>query len=878
MHENGALARGLGVEKRVAWAAEELQRLGRRLHAPMGNETLFWVIIAVSAVVGLILLAVVIWAIVTKCGRGKSAPVVPYNDPGKAATGPQAAHPGGPAPHPGGPDPHMAGKDVDLEKGQMVKSAYAAPGVQAVNGTHAAPVILPVPPWEANPQALPPGIVLAPVTPPTFNALLSNPRMANEPPYERLVLLSSRVHNVEMVAQAVLPNVAYVAYDWKNFTLQELLRYIKKVLGAQKVVSIAVVAPGSKPGSVGLLEGASTNPEKLATKTELSQFWRVMAGCVALSGTADGRRIDLLGCRLVEAPREGAALLRELWNLTTVPFAAADDALGGYMLSTFMEEPTTKQLSLISSTIPAIDLYFNRHALLGVPPPGSVGSVAMAAPMVASSAPLPPGPPPPGAIAPVGSAPPMAAPPGAVAPAGIAHAAPPPAGAIAAVGAGAAVGAAAVAAAAHAQPPGAAPYPPGAPPPPPGTAPPPPPGAPPPAHAPGAVEAVSAVKSAAPPPPAAPGGDIFTRFSMALAQRGKTADAAFTEGDKNANGSLSTDELTALMLAHVPDASAMDVKHFMAMLDTENEDGVLSRSEFVLGLPENVRIQELVRSGRDDDEVVLRLQEYLTDNEAVIKDTMMEFDANANGELDHRELQQLVACIPGLGPPEKKFILAFLYHHDANKDMRVSYVELRKALDQFGKPPPAVAKSAAVAAAPAPVAAAAGQAVQATQAQAGQVAQAAQVQAGQAAAAAQAHAQAAAGQAVQATQAQAGQVAQAAQVQAGQAAAAAQAQAQAAAGQAAAAAQAQAQAAAGQAAAAAQAQAQAAAGQAAAALPPPMLAPLGAPPGGLAPLGGNKLGPLAPLAPLSGGLPGGAPLGRPGGLAPLAPLGPPPAL
>eukprot|EP00198_Chlamydomonas_reinhardtii_P001931 XP_001691267.1 predicted protein [Chlamydomonas reinhardtii] len=550
---------------------------GRRLQgSPLDNATLFWVIIAVSIVVGLIILAVVIWAIVTKCGRAKSAPVVPYNDPVKAATAAQGAHPGG-------PDQHLAGKGMDLEKG-MIKSAYTAPDVQAVNGMHAAPVILPVPPWEANPQALPPGIVLAPVTPPTFNALFSNPRLASEPPYERLVLLSSRVHNVELVARAVLPNVAYVAYDWKNFTLQELLRYIKKVLGTQKVVSIAVVAPGSKPGSVGLLEGSSTTPEKLATKTELSQFWRVLAGCVALSGTADGRRIDLLGCRLVEAPREGAALLRELWNLTTVPFAAADDALGGYMLSTFMEEPTTKQLSLISSTIPAIDLYFNRHALLG------------AAPLL---------------------------------------------GAVAAAAAGAAaVGTAAAVAAAHAPPPPPGP----APPPPPGSAPPAPPGAPPgappaPAPAPAAAQAPPAVKAAAL-PPSVPGGDIFTRFNMALAQRGKTPDAAFTEGDKNANGSLSTDELTALMLAHVPDASSMDIKHFMAMLDTENEDGVLSRSEFVLGLPENVRIQDL------------------------------EFDANANGELDHRELQQLIACIPGLAPPEKKFILAFLYHHDANKDMK----------------------------------------------------------------------------------------------------------------------------------------------------------------------------------------------------------------
>ena len=61
------------------------------------------------------------------------------------------------------------------------------------------------------------------------------------------------------------------------------------------------------------------------------QFWRVLSGCVS-SGGSDGRRVDLLSCRVVEAPREGAALLKALWELTAVPFAAADNALGGGMV------------------------------------------------------------------------------------------------------------------------------------------------------------------------------------------------------------------------------------------------------------------------------------------------------------------------------------------------------------------------------------------------------------------------------------------------------------------------------------------------------------------------------------------------------------------
>ena len=62
--------------------------------------------------------------------------------------------------------------------------------------------------------------------------------------------------------------------------------------------------------SAALLDGLTTTPEKLQEKGELLQFWRVLAACAAPSGTNDGRRVDLLGSRVVEAPRDGAALLK----------------------------------------------------------------------------------------------------------------------------------------------------------------------------------------------------------------------------------------------------------------------------------------------------------------------------------------------------------------------------------------------------------------------------------------------------------------------------------------------------------------------------------------------------------------------------------------
>ena len=95
--------------------------------------------------------------------------------------------------------------------------------------------------------------MLASQVPLNFQPFASNPRPAGAPPYERLLLISSRVNDPMRVAAAALPNVAVVVYDWKNFTFQELVRYIKKAIGTAKVTSLAVIAPGNKPGCVGEL-------------------------------------------------------------------------------------------------------------------------------------------------------------------------------------------------------------------------------------------------------------------------------------------------------------------------------------------------------------------------------------------------------------------------------------------------------------------------------------------------------------------------------------------------------------------------------------------------------------------------------------------------
>lgn len=57
---------------------------------------------------------------------------------------------------------------------------------------------MPVPPWEQR-GAMPPGLVMATKVPATFAAVVSPARPPGAPAYERLLLVSSRVHEPQKV-------------------------------------------------------------------------------------------------------------------------------------------------------------------------------------------------------------------------------------------------------------------------------------------------------------------------------------------------------------------------------------------------------------------------------------------------------------------------------------------------------------------------------------------------------------------------------------------------------------------------------------------------------------------------------------------------------
>ncbi|MEW5313598.1 MAG: hypothetical protein WDW38_005153 [Sanguina aurantia] len=502
--------------------------------------------------VGLLIIGVAIWALVTHRRRRKSAPVAPL--PGQKF------------------QPSPADQQGFMQQpGAIIASndAWASPPPKRKK----LPEDGPDPPWEGDDPEMPPGILLSHSVPISFLQIVSNPRPGGAPPFERLLLISSRVVRPDLVAAAALPDVAVVVYDWKNFTLQELMRHVKKTLGGRTVWSVGVVAPGSKPGGVGLLEGLTTSTDKLGERSELTQFWRVLAGCVAPNPlSADGRRIDLLGCRVAESPAEGALLLRELYHLTTVPFTAADDALGGYVLSTFMEEPTTGAVMLISSTIPAIDMYFHRATLMG----------AAAAAAAAAGC---------GGPAPAGPAPSLCA--------------------------------------------------------------------------------------QQQQPPAAAAADIFSRFQASVRAYGLTPEAVFDRFDANRSGELSQDEVLAMVQALVPGASVEDCQHVRAMLDVDGHIDSVSRPEFVSGVSANVAITNAVKAGNDDGDIMQRLRDYLKDHATLLRDVFVEHDPQGTGSLGHSEIQQLVACIPGLNPNEQKYIMAYLYQNaDSQYGGRLTFDQL----------------------------------------------------------------------------------------------------------------------------------------------------------------------------------------------------------
>eukprot|EP00798_Chlamydomonas_sp_ICE-L_P012501 gene12501-15715_t len=195
---------------------------------------------------------------------------------------------------------------------------------------------------------------------------MSKVRSKKDESLQRLVILSSLVDDPQKVTRAILPDHAWIVYDWKNCSLQELLSKVKKVLGGNKVLSIAVIAPSQLPGTVGILQGMSTGTASLASDAEMASFWKVLSRHLYPAGKKELTcRIDLLGCRVMEELQLAAALLRDLQKLTNVAFAASDDPISHYRLSTVIEDPTNREVFLDVGDVNAVDLYFDRVALLG---------------------------------------------------------------------------------------------------------------------------------------------------------------------------------------------------------------------------------------------------------------------------------------------------------------------------------------------------------------------------------------------------------------------------------------------------------------------------------------------------------------------------------
>ncbi|GFH17686.1 uncharacterized protein HaLaN_14370 [Haematococcus lacustris] len=189
---------------------------GRQLSESItDNPTFKWSILAIGGVVGIIVVAGIIALFVWKCGRVSSDKVAPDqagkdvenakgtdfpSKPAAWATPQPAAaaesqHSGKSAAHilPASSLSTASSLGLQRQPGQAIPGSVAAPASCLVPAGDVQFRLGSQPPWEQYGLA-PPGIMLAPSLPTSFVPFVSNPRPPGAPPYERLVLVSSRVH------------------------------------------------------------------------------------------------------------------------------------------------------------------------------------------------------------------------------------------------------------------------------------------------------------------------------------------------------------------------------------------------------------------------------------------------------------------------------------------------------------------------------------------------------------------------------------------------------------------------------------------------------------------------------------------------------------
>jgi hypothetical protein len=180
------------------------------------------------------------------------------------------------------------------------------------------------------------------------------PPVASDPPFSRLLLISSRMMSPELLAAAAVkrPGVGVILFDWNTFSLEDLAAACKQATGggglANKLDSVGLLTHG-KPGNINLVKGRRTDLENLDIFPDLAQFWVELAELVKApvrdrttgEELSPGGRVDLLACS-VASTAEGAALVAKLEALTSTRFAASDDVkeVGDFLLETDGEDST----------------------------------------------------------------------------------------------------------------------------------------------------------------------------------------------------------------------------------------------------------------------------------------------------------------------------------------------------------------------------------------------------------------------------------------------------------------------------------------------------------------------------------------------------------
>lgn len=138
----------------------------------------------------------------------------------------------------------------------------------------------------------------------------------------RVLLISSTVTDVDVLANAVRKDVLVINYNATSTLLDDLLIRVQKRLDGGKAASIGIVAHDYGEAKFYLCAQHTVSPQSIRQSVEQRTFWQELGGMVSEDG-----RIDLFACNLA-ASQQGKMLVLALKGITGVEVAASTNSTG----------------------------------------------------------------------------------------------------------------------------------------------------------------------------------------------------------------------------------------------------------------------------------------------------------------------------------------------------------------------------------------------------------------------------------------------------------------------------------------------------------------------------------------------------------------------